>query len=121
MNVPTFITASAFLVLLAIFAVLLTIAIIFNVKAGTKYRKVLAEKINTLRLSNMLAALGIDINVYLNTVPTVDINSQMERCTACTNTEECDDRLQKEDIDTDGIGFCNNEESLRDISKGLGP
>ena len=120
MNVLTLLAASAFTAVLVIFFVLLTLAIIFNVKAGMKYRKTLARKIDALRLSKMLTALGIDISVYLSTVPALDINSHMERCTACTNTEECDDKLLDGNIDTDGIGFCNNEKSLREISKGLG-
>lgn len=119
-NVLTLIAASAFSVVLATFIVLLTLAIVFNVKAGRRYRKTLAKKIDTLRLSKMLAALGIDASVYLSTVPTVDINNHMERCTSCTNTEECDDKLRTGNIDTDGIGFCNNEDSLRELSKESG-
>jgi hypothetical protein len=119
-NVLTLLAASAFTAVLLIFLGLLTLAIIFNARAGMKYRKTLARKIDTLRLSKMLTALGIDISVYLSTVPTLDINSHMERCAACTNIEECDDKLLDGNIDTDSIGFCNNEESLREISKDLG-
>jgi hypothetical protein len=39
----------------------------------------------------------------------------MERCQTGTNTEECDDRLSSDDLDPNGIGFCNNEDSLQEI------
>ena len=101
--------------LLAAFMVLLPVAIVFNMKAGMKYRQELARKLDSLRLGKMLAALGMDLNEYLASNPAVDIRDQMERCNACDNTEECDDKLSSNAIDADRIGFCNNEESLRDL------
>ena len=100
----------------AAFLVLLPVAIIFNMKAGMKYRQELARKLDNLRLGKMLAALGMDLDEYLATNPAVEIKNQMERCAACSNTEECDDKLATQAIDADRIGFCNNEESLRRMS-----
>lgn len=96
--------------------VLLPIAIIFNVKAGRKYRKQLAKSIHHLRLNRMLTALGIDLDDYLHSERTVDIRNQMERCSECANTEECDEKLA-DGVDPDHIGFCNNEEVLRELVK----
>ena len=100
----------------AAFLVLLPVAIIFNMKAGMKYRQELARKLDHLRLGKMLAALGMDLDEYLATNPAVEIKNQMERCAACSSTEECDDKLATQAIDADRIGFCNNEESLRRMS-----
>jgi len=100
---------------LAVFAVSLFTAIIFNLKVGIKYREPLANKLNALRLSKMLSALGISTAEYLHTENIVKINEQMDRCSECVNTEECDDNLANDNIDVDGIDFCNNESSLKDM------
>ena len=106
------------ILLLAAFLVLLPVAIVFNYKAGMKYREILARQIERLRLGKMLAALGIDIDTYVSMEPTVDIREQITRCKTCDNTEECDDRLAEGIIDTDNIGFCNNEKSLQELTRG---
>ncbi|MCG6887332.1 MAG: DUF6455 family protein [Proteobacteria bacterium] len=96
--------------------VLLPLAIIFNVKAGRKYRQQLAENIHHLRLNRMLTALGIDTAEYLHRERAVDIHEQMTRCGECQNIETCDDTLA-DVVDVDNIGFCNNEASLREMVK----
>lgn len=117
MNTLNLIAFGVLALLIAAFMVLLPVAIIFNMKAGMKYRQDLAGRIDKLRLSRMLTALGIDVNEYLASNPGIDIQKHMERCSACSNTEECDDRLARQEIDADHIGFCNNEESLRELVK----
>lgn len=102
--------------LLLIFTVLLPAAIIFNTRAGMKYRQVLAERLHQLRLGKMLAALGIDTDSYLSTEHVVDIHRQMKRCNNCTNTVECDTRLSEDTVDVDDIDYCNNEASLQKIA-----
>jgi hypothetical protein len=96
------------------FSVSLFLAIIFNVKAGIKYREPLAKKLHMLRLSKMLSALGISTFEYLHTESLVTINEQMDRCSECTNTDECDDNLSS-NIDINHIDFCNNESSLKNM------
>ncbi len=100
---------------LVVFAISLFTAIIFNLNVGIKYREPLANKLNALRLSKMLSALGISTAEYLHTENIIKINEQMERCAECGNTEECDDNLAHDNVDIDGIDFCNNESSLKDI------
>lgn len=117
MNTLTIIALVLLATLLVTFSVLLPVAIVFNVRAGEKYRQGLAEKVNRLRLGKMLAALGVDIDVYLNSERSLEIQQHIDRCAACGNTAECDDKLAKQDIDPDHIGFCNNEASLREIAK----
>ena len=117
MNTITLIALAVLGLVVVSFSVLLPVAIIFNVRAGEKYRKGLAEKVNRLRLGKMLTALGVDIDVYLNSERSLEIQQHIDRCAACGNTAECDDKLAKQDIDPDHIGFCNNEASLREIAK----
>lgn len=100
---------------LAVFSVALFLAIVFNVRVGIKYRESLAKKLHALRLSKMLSALGISITEYLHTESIGTIQEQMHRCSECVNTEECDDNLSNNNIDVNGIDFCNNESSLKDM------
>ena len=117
MNTLNLIAFGMLALLVITFMVLLPIAIIFNMKTGMKYRQGLARRIDKLRLGKMLVALGIDVNEYLASNPGLDIQNQMERCSACENTDECDDKLSSNAIDAGNIGFCNNEESLRELVK----
>jgi hypothetical protein len=116
MNTLTLIALVLLTLILLTFSVLLPVAIVFNVRAGEKYRQGLAEKVDQLRLGKMLAALGVDIDVYLNSESTLEIQQHIDRCAACISTVECDDRLAARDIGPDSIGFCNNEASLREIA-----
>ena len=100
-----------------VFTLLLISAIVFNLKAGRKYRESLANSVNQLRLSKMLGALGIDVATYLHTERVVDIQQQMDRCAACDNLEKCDEELAKGALDAADIGFCNNEQSLQEIAR----
>jgi len=117
MNTITIIALVLLTTMLVTFSVLLPVAIVFNVRAGEKYRQGLAEKVNRLRLGKMLAALGVNIDVYLNSERSLEIQQHIDRCAACGNTAECDDKLAGQAIDPDSIGFCNNEASLREIAK----
>jgi hypothetical protein len=105
------------ILILAVFFVLLPVTIVFNFKAGIKYREKLAGQVERLRLGKMLAALGVDIDAYVSKERTVDIWEQMNRCKACDNTEECDDRLAEGVIDADNISFCDNEKSLQELTR----
>ena len=105
--------------LLVIFIVWLIVAIIFNTRAGMKYRQGLADQLERLRLGKMLAALGIEADGYLSSERAVDIREQMERCNACANTDECDTRLAAGPVDAGSIDYCNNEASLQKIAARL--
>jgi hypothetical protein len=117
MNAISIVIGGLLAVLALTFAVLLVSAIVFNVNAGKKYRRSLANRVNQLRLSRMLGALGIDVDTYLHTERIVDIQEQMDRCSACDNLETCDDQLSKGTVDAADIGFCNNEQSLQEIAR----
>jgi hypothetical protein len=117
MNMISIIIGGLLAVLTLVFTVLLTSAIVFNVNAGKKYRKSLANSVDQLRLSKMLAALGIDVDTYLHTERIVDIHQHMNRCSTCENVEKCDDQLSKGPLDAADISFCNNEQSLQEIAR----
>jgi hypothetical protein len=117
MNMISIIIGGLLAVLTLVFTVLLTSAIVFNVNAGKKYRKSLANSVDQLRLSKMLAALGIDVDTYLHTERIVDIQQHMNRCSTCENVEKCDDQLSKGPLDAADISFCNNEQSLQEIAR----
>ena len=117
MNTLTLITLGLLLTLVvAVFAVLLPRAFVLNYKTGMVHRERLAGQIDTLRLGNMLAVLGIDTAAYVSKQRAVDIQEQMSRCTACENTASCDEKLQQEDVTADEIDFCSNEEALRKLT-----
>ena len=105
--------------LLATFMILLPVAIIYNTRAGMKYRRRLAEQLARLRLGKMLTALGIDTDSYLSSERVVDIQQQMERCNTCTNTGECDTQLAAGPVDAASIDYCNNEASLQKLAERL--
>lgn len=122
MNLLNIISVTSLLLLallLASFILMLAAAIVFNTRAGMKYRTTLAARLEQLRLGKMLAALGIDTDSYLSRERAVDIHQHMQRCTSCTNTQECDSRLTDENVDTETIDYCNNEASLRKLARQL--
>jgi hypothetical protein len=99
------------------FVVLLVLAIMFNLKAGQRYRANLAKRLDQLRLGKMLSALGIDTEAYLHSERILDIHQQMDRCSSCANTDRCDDQLADGTVRSDEIDFCNNERSLQELLK----
>jgi hypothetical protein len=117
MNLISIVIGGLLAVLTLAFTVLLASAIVFNLNAGKKYRKSLANSVDQLRLSKMLTALGIDVDTYLHTERIVDIQQHMDLCSACENLEKCDDQLAKGTIDANDISFCNNEQSLQEIAR----
>ena len=119
MNLLNLVSVASMLMLgllLATFMILLPVAIIYNTRAGMKYRRRLAEQLARLRLGKMLTALGIDTDSYLSSERVVDIHKQMERCNACANTGECDTQLAEGAVDAGSIDYCNNEASLHKIT-----
>ena len=122
MNLLNIISLTSLLLLtllMASFIILLSTAIVFNTRAGMKYRTTLAARLEQLRLGKMLAALGIDTDSYLSRQRAVDIHQHMQRCTSCTSTQECDSRLTDENVDTETIDYCNNGASLRKLARQL--
>lgn len=106
---------AALVVMTGAFVVLLLVAIVFNVRAGERYRQGLATRVEQLRLGRMLAALGIDTDSYVHGERIGDIHAQMSRCSSCENTAQCDDQLGQQSVTVDSIDYCNNEASLQEL------
>jgi len=115
MDIFTVIIGSLLALFMLYVIVRMTYVIMRNVIVGMEFRKNLARKVDALRFNKMLAALGIDINNYLHTERVIDIERHIDKCSACQNTEICDDQLGKGPIQASNIDYCNNEESLQHI------
>ena len=104
------------LVLFMLYVIMrMSYVIMRNVIVGMEFRKNLARKVETLRLGKMLAALGIDSRSYQHSERVIDIEEHIDRCSACQNTETCDDQLAKGTVQSSKIDYCNNEASLQQI------
>ena len=117
MNLVSIISALLLGLLLVTFTVLLPVAIVFNTRAGMKYRQGIAGQLQRLRLGRMLTALGIDTESYLSSERVTDIREQMQRCNRCENTVECDTRLSEGTVNSGTISYCNNEATLQKIAE----
>lgn len=115
MDIFTVIIGSILVMFLLYVIMRMSYVMMRNVIIGMEFRKSLARKVNALRLNKMLAALGIDINNYLHSERVIDIEEHIDKCSACQNTEICDDQLAKGTIQANNIDYCNNEESLQHI------
>ena len=115
MDIVTVIIGGALALFMLYVIMRMSYVIMRNVIVGIEFRKNLAHQVNALRLNKMLAALGIDINSYLHSERVIDIEEHIDKCSACQNTETCDDQLNQGTIQADTIDYCNNEESLQHI------
>lgn len=86
-----------------------------NVIVSMEFRKKLADKVHSLRLNNMLGALGIDVNRYLHNERILDIEEQIDKCASCQNTDTCDEQLAQDSITVGNIDYCNNAQALQQI------
>lgn len=117
MDIISLIITGLLVLLTGAFVILLVLAIMFNLKAGQRYRENLAKRLDQLRLGKMLSALGIDTETYLHSERILDIHQQMNRCSSCANTDLCDDQLSDGAVGSNEIDFCNNERSLQEMLK----
>ncbi len=83
-----------------------------SVKAGLSVRQQLAARIESLRMSKMLKALGLDSNQYLFGIHLATINNSMNNCEKCDSSEICDKKLQQKSIKPEDIDFCPNQACL---------
>ena len=102
---------------LAYFIVLLLIRIRNNVVAGHSYRDALTAELSELRAYKMLGALGINRQRYIHQQSVLDIHKHMDRCKACGNITECDEKLASNSIDPNHIEFCNNADEFSEMAK----
>ena len=117
MDTITVIVGGALLVMVSWFMLRLSYTVAMNLINGRKFHHSLDQQFSKLRLNNMLTALGINKTAYIYQTSVKDIRQQMKSCSDCTNTDECDEKLSKPDIDITEIEFCNNEADLITIKQ----
>ncbi|MCG6938835.1 MAG: DUF6455 family protein [Gammaproteobacteria bacterium] len=117
MNIITNIVAGILLLFITVFLLRLAYTIFMNLKNGRKFYDSLDQEFKKLRLNSMLGALGIDKTAYLYQTRVKDIQRHMNNCSACENTDECDEKLSSADLDVTRIEFCNNESELKEIKQ----
>lgn len=117
MDTMTMIVGGALALLLSGFVLRLCYTITVNLINGRKFHHSLEQSFDKLRLSKMLNALGINKTAYIYQTNVNDIHKQMDSCSACTNTDACDEKLSVADIDLAEIAFCNNEADLKEIKR----
>ena len=115
MDIITIIVGGALGLFLVYFTLRLFFTVFNNLASGRKFHHSLAEQFDHLRLSKMLTALGINKTAYIYQTNVNDINKQMNSCSACENTGECDERLAEPDLNISEIAFCNNEAELKEV------
>lgn len=107
-------TMSGFLVY---YLFMLAVRVRRNYLNGIGFRETLFSQISSMRMGRMMDALEINKERYLHQESVLDIDSHINSCNECKNTNECDEKLNSKNIDPENISFCNNEESLLAISR----
>ncbi len=117
MDTITMIVGGMLVLLVTGFTLRLSYTILTNLFNGRKFHHNLEQEFNRLRLSNMLTALGISKKDYIYQNSVKDINKQMQSCSDCSNTVECDEKLADSRVDITEIEFCNNEADLKQLKR----
>ncbi len=117
MDIVTIIVGGALLLMVGGFVLRLFFLIFLNLIKGRQFHQALEQEFDKLRLSRMLTALGINKSKYIHNTDVLSIKQQMDSCSQCGNTDECDSQLSDGKIEIDSIHFCDNEESLKEIKQ----
>lgn len=117
MNAVTMFIILAFVAFLMYYAVMLVVRVRRNYLAGSGFRESLLLQVTSIRIGKMMDALGINKVLYLHQETVIDINNHISHCAECNNTAVCDEKLDSQSVSSESIDFCNNEESLVEISR----
>lgn len=113
-------SGNIFLIAIVVASLLIVIglsrAIIRNSHTGMLHRDKLLERIKSLRLHKMLAAIGIDDRKYLYKANLADIETHMQRCEQCDARQECDEDLEQ-GMAKNADAYCPNNEDLVKINQ----
>jgi len=90
-----------------------------NQQCGLQLRTRLLLRIQSLRLSKMLAYRGIDLTRYLYGEHTLDIKRNIFNCERCADLERCDQVLGGERDPGGDFSFCPNREYLAELQARL--
>ncbi len=113
-------------VILVVLFGILCIAILFAVFESIQKKKQrilvheqLRHQVTGLRLSKMLAYIGVDLDAYLDKLPPEQINQHVFNCKQCAELEICDACLRDGKI-IKKMSFCPNHRNLMSHSKTIG-
>jgi type II secretory pathway component PulJ len=108
----SWLTLLAVVFALGLFAVLLSWAIMRNLREGERFRARLANRLEQLRLHRLMRMLGMDPNRYLHEQPIVDAERHMRTCARCPESARCDQALEQEQPES-VAPYCANYEDLQ--------
>ncbi len=111
------IVGGALVAMVSWFMLRLTYTIAINLINGRKFHHSLEQEFSKLRLNKMLTALGINRTDYIYQTNVKNIQQQMRSCSDCTNTNECDEKLDGSELEVTEIEFCNNEADLINLKQ----
>jgi Tfp pilus assembly protein PilV len=83
-----------------------------NVRQGRGARRQMTERLESLRLANLLKSLGLDLSNYLHNEASYRICQNMDKCENCTSAAQCEQRLKQGSVTVQELEFCPNRESL---------
>ena len=112
MTVVSYIILGLIAVIMGVLIVSFVLLINRNMQQGREVRELLAKRVEGLRMSRMLSALGVNFNSYLHKVPLHRINESMRNCESCPTTGQCDEVLKQESVTPQEIDFCPNQNCL---------
>ena len=100
------------------FVVMMFVRIIGNMNAGNRFRQALTEEVQSLPLSRMLTAAGVDMDRYTHKESVVNIRTHIAECKQCEKTDECEDMLNSHGfIGDENIDFCRNSEAIHKMDR----
>ncbi|WP_018233895.1 DUF6455 family protein [Thioalkalivibrio thiocyanodenitrificans] len=108
----SWLTLLAVVFALGLFVVLLSWAIMRNLREGERFRARLAHRLEQLRLHRLMRMLGMDPNRYLHEQPIVDAERHMRACARCPESTRCDQALEQEQPES-VAAYCANYEDLQ--------
>lgn len=93
---------------------IIVVFLLFKLKTyrELQHREKLRIIVSYFRLRKMLSFVGIDIDQYINQIPTRDISHHITNCHNCTNISACDKCLNTRHKSVNNINFCPNHKSL---------
>ncbi len=110
-NLPSLVVILAFTVLALVLGLRMASAMLGNLRRGQRLRQDMEDELRKLRMYKALEHLGVDPQAYLHRVPLVDVQTQMKRCSQCSELERCDRCLARA-LPPCQFEFCPNREAI---------
>ncbi len=115
MNLVSILIIAIPVLTLVVVTVQLVRALAGNVTNGKRVREELADQINELPFSNMLAVEGVDQNALLHRVSLVDVRQDIVRCNGCDEKQACKNLLDdiEQGAHAEVPDFCANQNAIQ--------